>query len=333
MSCGSGEATEAQLIVDGGTAQGRDGNTYSVHHSNAKIEKYQISSMTISEFTSGYYMVKYHNDGTNLYTYILGYSSSSTALPIVYKRTWNSGSSSWGDFTAPSSETHDVGSTAFNFQIGRKDALWYTGASKPTSSNWYSFISSHDATYDPTAATVYQSKSLGLIQPSSDVTMICPSFCSNHDGTNCLEQSNNCPKAAFSGMTLSSSSSTCTGSSCTYYQYSSDTAYKYKFQASDAQLYTYTDNSGSASGSATLLDGRTGVSYSTSSADEWPQTTFATMYPGSATTDFDTPAEVAAYHKTSGNVYYRVGVGRKGGYGGWTFYAQTSGDSTRVACR
>lgn len=325
MSCGMGEATDAQLITQGGYATDQNQNVYTLHHSNAKIVKVQVVSMTVSEFASGYYMTFYGWDSSTskFWHYILGYDSSSTVLPVKFKRSWNSGS--WGDFQAVSGETQNVGSNDMSFEPCKKEAMWYTGAYKPSVSGdkFYAF---HDSwTYSPSESSVYAEKQLGLLQPSADVDLICASVCYSYDsGAGQCRESSKCPKQAFAGQTLPSSGSTCTGSGCTFYEYSSDKAYKYKFKTADAKLYSFTDNSGSSVTTEVAIDGTTGVSYSSNYGNAWSETTFSEMYPGTSTSDFDSDAKVAAYKKVNGNIIYRVGIGKKGGYSGWTFYAKNS---------
>ena len=51
------------------------------------------------------------------------------------------------------------------------------------------------------------------------------------------------------------------------------------------------------------------------------------MFPGTDTTAYDTAAEVAAYKKVAGNVFYKAGIGMLGGYMGWSFYAKQANAS------
>eukprot|EP00658_Telonema_sp_P-2_P078127 TRINITY_DN723_c0_g1_i3.p1 TRINITY_DN723_c0_g1~~TRINITY_DN723_c0_g1_i3.p1 ORF type:complete len:686 (+),score=150.28 TRINITY_DN723_c0_g1_i3:870-2927(+) len=330
MSCGEGQPSESDMIAEGGSATDSAGTTYTLHHSS-KIQKFVVVEMTLAEFSGAYYFSHWQMDNSfspgRFYQYILSAgTSSNTVMTVAYKRYYVS--SAWTDFVAGTGgETVTLPSSDVNFHPCWQQARYYTGADKPTTGEWWGkfFVQTNsEYTYDPTNGVVYLAKSNGLLQVgSTDVDMICPLLCLRENSGTCQEYTH-CPKQSFSGITPSNS---CTGSSCTYYPYSSDTAFKYTFKTTDAQLYTYTDNS-AGSISATVVDGRTGVTYD--SSNQWSQTTEAYMYPGSSTALFDTEAEVAAYKKVDGNVFYKVGIGMLGGYSGWGFYAKKTSDSQFV---
>lgn len=327
-SCGQGPATSGNLFVEGAQSRAQDGTQYTLHHANAMIEKFQIEELSADAVFAKYY-IRYPADVSGTWTeFILGRTAggSNTVLNIAYQRTWDSGSSNWNAFTTGSG-TRDIGSSTLNAVGCKIGSTFYTG--DMYSSNPWSYDTGIDFVYKPTTGKFYTQKFVSLMPPNADVDLICPQICQNNPSGTCLDSNwykKGCPKQNWNSLSISSSSSECTGGSCNYYTWSSDTAYKYKFKTSDAQLYTLQDNSGT-SAAATVLDTST-VTWSTEDSNEWAQTLDVLMIPGTTTTDYDSQAEVDAYFETPGNVFYRVKIGRPGGYAGWTFYPKKVSDSS-----
>ena len=166
---------------------------------------------------------------------------------------------------------------------------------------------------------LYFPVSNGIISTSDDVDLVCPVLCTRLDTFSglCYEFTK-CPKTLHAGLTFDNG---CTGSSCVSFPRTSDVAYRYRFKGSDRLLYALQNNNGTAS-AATAIDAQTGVTYNP--ALQWQQTALSRMYTGTDASLLNTAAKVATYMKTSGNVYYEVGIGMRGGYSGWTFYAKDS---------
>jgi len=323
MSCGMGEASSADMIAEGGTATNQEGTTsYTVHHSNSMIRKYKIKSLTITEFAAAYYMSYFVwvNTESKFYQYILQYNSDPLIFKIAYKRYhgWTGWTAGWTDFVADGTNTYTLSSSEHGIQACWQNAKYYTGDQKPTSGR-EDFVFSHDWVYDGVSKVLMQEEA-GLLQPSADLDLVCASYCKEKDtNSGACWESAKCPKQSWSGLTLGTN---------TEYTYSADTAYKYKWKISDVNLYTETDNSGNAI-AATVIDARTGVTYD--SDNQWSETAQSEMFPGTDATTYNTAAKVAAYKKVDGNVFYKVGVGMKGGYEGWSFYAKTAGAFVTLA--
>jgi len=317
MSCGQGEPSAADLIDEGGSATSVDGTEYSLHHSNSKLQKYQVKALSMAEFSSAYFISIGYYDAVSgkYYEYILQYNNDNYVFKVAYKRYWKV--DAWSDFVAD-------GSTTFTFPSGSEygimpcwqDAKYYTGSLKPV--EWFEqYQYSHDQwVYAADESTVFMQTEIGLLQPAADVSLICPQYCMNKDdNSGDCHESQKCPKQSWDGLTLGKTGNT-------EYTYSSDTAYKYLWQKSDVTLYTYTDNAGSDT-SATAIDAWTNVNYD--SSQQWDETSQTEMFPGTDASAFNTAAKVAAYKKVDGNVFYRVSIGMKGGYAGYSFYAKTGG--------
>ena len=136
VSCGQGEASAADIFDNGATvtAPSSGGTTYTLHHSNAKLVKYVVAKQTITEFDSAYYMLaSYSNSGDgSFWQYILKYNSHATTFIIAFKRSWNTGTSAWNDFTSDGVNTFTIQSVHRTNPCW-KDARYYTGANKPAS--------------------------------------------------------------------------------------------------------------------------------------------------------------------------------------------------------
>lgn len=330
MSCGRGEAGSSDFIADGDSATDFSGTAYTVHHSNAKIQKFTVASMTAAEFAGSSYLSYFAfvpGNNSAFWQYILGYTDNATNLDVMFKRSEvNNGN--WTDFAAGSQgEKVFIGPGDHNFQPCKKDALWYTGSKKPSGPRSWDFVSDHDQwTLDATSGTVYYSKSLGSMDATTTTDLICPTICTRYDSNsgNCYEHTR-CPRTAWSGFTPGQQ---CSGGSCTHFQWTTDTAYRYKFDSDSLQLQALQDNAGDPA-TAAAVDARTGVTYDPT--QPWSGTLETIMYAGSTAADLDTAAEIAAYHKTGGNVFYRVGVGALGSYSGWSFYAKQAGQAVSLA--
>jgi len=335
-SCGSGSAPANKIFLDGAKARDQSNVEYTLHHSNSKIEKYQIEELTADAVFAKYHIMTEGQDSSNSNAWtqwILGRNAggSNNVLNVMYKRV-NSGS--WGAFSAGSSgETKDVGTTTFDTQGARIGATFYTGAAY-ISNQWAFQIHGGDMVYNPSTGKFYAEKFVSLMPPDADVDLICPSICENNNGGTCTDYEwykKGCPKQDWNGLTsgtgISSQSTQCTGSSCNYYgPWSSDTAYQYKFKTSDVSLYALQNNAGSSI-SATKVD-TSAATFSTEDSNEYYQTLEVKMIPGTSTAAYDTKAEVEAYYRTAGNFFYKVKIGREGGHEGWNFYAKKTSDST-----
>eukprot|EP00657_Telonema_sp_P-1_P009525 TRINITY_DN3770_c0_g1_i1.p1 TRINITY_DN3770_c0_g1~~TRINITY_DN3770_c0_g1_i1.p1 ORF type:complete len:622 (-),score=183.48 TRINITY_DN3770_c0_g1_i1:114-1979(-) len=216
ISCGQGQASSGDIIGDGGTADSFSGDSYTIHHSNAKVQKFTVQELSLAEFSSGFYMSYYTVVSSTFWQYILGHDG--TNWIVQFKRSW--GGAAWNSFTADGSTTQNVGSNDQNFWPCKKDARYYTGADAPTNSDPYGKFQIHsfaEYTLDPVAGKVFVAKSNGLQQvPSSDLSLVCPTVCTRDDGTNCQEYTK-CPKTSFNGMDISNVNQ-CTGGSCTFFE-------------------------------------------------------------------------------------------------------------------
>ncbi len=322
-NCGAGDAGGISLFDDGTEALDNDGTAYTLHNSNARIEKLTIKSVTLEEFSAGSYLSYFQwvSASSKFYQYILGRNgTSNSVLTVHYKRYAVGGE--WSDFVAGATgESVNVGTGDIQAQACKMSAVWYTGTEKPTSPNWFSFVSDYrERTYSPADGRVYFPVSNGLLSTNEDLDLVCPVVCTRLDtfSGSCYEYAR-CPKTVHSGLTLGSS---CTGSGCTSFPRTTDTAYRYRFKASDRLLYALQNNSGTSI-AAVAIDSQTGVTYD--AQQQWQQTTTSRMYAGTNASSLNSPAKIAAYMKVSGSVYYDVGIGMRGSYSGWTFYAKRAG--------
>jgi hypothetical protein len=324
MSCGHGQPQPADLIDEGGVATSNDGTAYSLHHSNSQVQKYQVKALSMAEFSSAYFISHGDYDAVDAkyYQYILQYNNNNYVFKVAYKRYWKFNVNEWSDFVADGSTTYTFSSGKYGVSPCWKDAKYYTGELKPV--GWFTqFKYSHDQwVYATDDSTVFMQVELGLLQPVADLSLICPQYCKNKDdNSGFCHESQKCPKQSWDGLTLGSSGNT-------EYTYSSDNAYMYKWQQSDVTLYTYTDNSG-ATIAKTAIDAWTNVNYD--SNNQWNQASHTEMFPGTDASAFNTAAKVDAYKQVDGNVFYKVQVGMKGGYAGYSFYAKTGGAFVKLA--
>jgi len=329
-NCGSGDSSGIATFADGTAATDSSGTAYTLHNSNARIEKLTIKSVTFLEFSAGAYMSYFSwvQAESKFFNFILGRSGSNNTLLAVHYKRYALDGGAWSNFTAGAEgETLFVGTGDIQFQPCKTHSMWYTGAYKPTPDDGFRFTADYrQRTYAPSDGMVYFPVSSGLLSSSADVDLVCPVLCTRLDsfsGT-CFEFSR-CPKTVHSGLTLGS---TCTGSMCTSFNRVSDTAYVYKFKANDHKLYALQNNVGTTT-EATVIDSTTGVTYDASM--QWQQTTTSRMYEATDASTLNTPTKLANYMKVSGNVYYDVGIGMPGGYSGWSFYAKLNGEFVELA--
>jgi len=212
-----------------------------------------------------------------------------------------------------------------------KNAKYYTGVLKPAD-GMENFRASHDQwLFDTATGMVYKRVSAGMIQPSvtADLGLVCPTYCVKFSRGGGCERYSKCPKASWAGLTLEGDSKN------TAYAYvppgrraiTAVQVYKYKWKKSDVQLYTFTNNDGVA-GAETKLDATTNVVYG---EYYWGSTVSGFMYPFDSTVHMDSKAEIDAYHKSDGNLIYKVGVGKLGGYDSWSFFVKEKGKTDYVS--